>query len=286
MFCAVFQWLLAASAPSPEACLSMRLYHQFTEFQDFEQIGTSRRGVPEPPDDAPPGTERLLGARNYLLRGPSRDDPPIMPKLEVQMLPPTALRSARPFAPFFADGRHSCRAFCAPRYVAAAGPPQHTLLAQTQRRFSRLQRLHRQLVWPPMHSFVSRGTCYELPLRARSPSCGHVPLQEVEYLAGFFDGDGSAGCTLRGQATLSVAQSVTHPEALLFLYSRFGGGIYNHRGGMGPVRPSLQWLRQVRRPLGLRLCCWKFRPSRCISWSSSRPCLTSLRSDALSGESL
>lgn len=192
----------------------MHLY-QLTEFQDFAQIGTSRPGVPEPPDDVPPGTLNGYRApRDYLLRGPSRDDPRIMPKLEVQMLPPTALRSARPFAPFFAHGRHSCRAFCAPRYVAAAGPPQHTLLAQTQRRFRRLQRLHRQLVWPPTHSFVSRGTCYELPLRARSPSCGHVPLQEVEYFAGFFDGDGSAGCTSSGQPTISVAQLVTHPEAL------------------------------------------------------------------------
>ncbi|CAE8616370.1 unnamed protein product [Polarella glacialis] len=66
--------------------------------------------------------------------------------------------------------------------------------------------------------------------------------QDLEYLAGFFDGDGcvTAGWS-KGSCRLKVSQVSDRGEASVRFHAAFGGGIYALGQGRGAQKPSVQW---------------------------------------------
>lgn len=110
-----------------------------------------------------------------------------------------------------------------------------------QRRCQRLNALLRRVRFPPLESFEVDGKVYELPVRSGPPTC-HPSREELEYLAGFFDGDGCVSlCSSTGRVLLSVSQSVQRPRILLRFRAAFGGGIYRERDARGAAQASLRW---------------------------------------------
>lgn len=88
--------------------------------------------------------------------------------------------------------------------------------------------------------------CYELPLSSKREDISAWrragPSADLEYLAGFFDGDGCvttqsclSGCSLQ------ISQSVAGQDVLLLFFRAFGGCIMLETSGKGCTRPRLQW---------------------------------------------
>lgn len=110
-----------------------------------------------------------------------------------------------------------------------------------QRCCQRLQSLLRRVSFPRLESFEVDGKVYELPVRSGPPTC-HPSREELEYLGGFFDGDGCVSlCSSTGRVLLSVTQSVQRPRILLRFRAAFGGGIYRERDARGATQASLRW---------------------------------------------
>ena len=115
-------------------------------------------------------------------------------------------------------------------------------LQQLQRRFDRLRQLQRRIRQPPAHSFEAYGRTYLLPLAARGTRLRKVPLHSLEYLAGFFNGDGCAYSAGSGQRVrLEIEQSIANVKVLLLFRSVFGGGIYSGRDTAGLQRSLIRW---------------------------------------------
>ena len=100
-----------------------------------------------------------------------------------------------------------------------------------------------KLPWPDLKCFSAKGRTYGLPLRAESRELSQRPATaRLEYLAGFFDGD---GC-VRYQTDLSgcmlvVGQSYDQAEVLMLFCEAFGGSIGREQSGMGLRKPMLHW---------------------------------------------
>ena len=115
-------------------------------------------------------------------------------------------------------------------------------LQQLQRRFDRLRGLQSRLVLPRITHFELNGMRFELPLKAKAvcPSKS-VPQHTLEYLAGFFDGDGCvAGNAGYNNCQLTVAQAVSGSTVLLLFRSAFGGSI-SLFSTVGYGQPVLRW---------------------------------------------
>ena len=113
-------------------------------------------------------------------------------------------------------------------------------LTQIQRRITALKRLQSSLQLPPLSEFEAFGRTYPLPLRACQAQMAEVPVERLQYLAGFFDGDGCV-TSRDGRPYLSVGLSNCSAEALLFFRDAFGGGIAGSVPGRGLKKPVLQW---------------------------------------------
>ena len=110
----------------------------------------------------------------------------------------------------------------------------------------RSQQLRAELAatrWPRLAGIHVSGRFYSLPLAADSEKRRQPDQSTLEYLAGFFDGDGNvlseysrSGCQLR------VSQSYDFAEVLLLFQETFGGGIYREHDGVGLFKPSLKWV--------------------------------------------
>ena len=134
--------------------------------------------------------------------------------------------------------------------TAAAGL-HHTLsanpsdtLQEVRRKNEDLRKLLQKTPWPKLRYFWANGRSYSLPLRAGSREPSHRPAKaRLEYLAGFFDGD---GCVSRlkdlSGCRLLVSQSYDQAGILMLFLETFGGSIARERGGMGLRKPMLQWL--------------------------------------------
>lgn len=110
-----------------------------------------------------------------------------------------------------------------------------------QRRCQRLKSLLGRVRFPRPESFEVNGKVYELPVRSGPPTC-HPSREELEYLGGFFDGDGSVSLTgTSGRVLLAVSQSVQRPSILLRFRAAFGGGIYFKQEARGTSHACLQW---------------------------------------------
>ena len=109
------------------------------------------------------------------------------------------------------------------------------------------RRLRRELgktPWPELTCFSADGCIHSLPLRAESRESSHPPPKaRLEYLAGFFDGDGCVSCVsgLSG-CKLVVSQSYDQAEVLMLFREAFCGSIGREHRGMGLRNPKLQWI--------------------------------------------
>ena len=116
-----------------------------------------------------------------------------------------------------------------------------TQLERWQRRCDRLTQLQRKIRFPRPEVFNVDGQTYELPLppvkQVRSPS-----QEELEYLAGFFDGDGCVTMTQRtGQLFLQIGQNIDSSEVLLHFRSLLGGSVRYQSASTGSNKAMLQW---------------------------------------------
>lgn len=114
-------------------------------------------------------------------------------------------------------------------------------LTQIQRRITALKRLQSSLLWPPLSEFEAFGRKYLLPLKAHGPLISEVPVERLQYLAGFFDGDGCVS-SHKLRPTMSIGVSDCSAEILVLFRDVFGGGIYNLSRGRGLQKPSVKWL--------------------------------------------
>ncbi|CAE7661259.1 unnamed protein product, partial [Symbiodinium sp. KB8] len=107
-----------------------------------------------------------------------------------------------------------------------------------------LRKLLKKTPWPMLKYFSADGRTYGLPLKAESGELSHRPAKaRLEYLAGFFDGDGCVSCAwnLSG-CRLKVGQSYDQAEVLMLLREAFGGSIVRECDGIGLRKPVLRWL--------------------------------------------
>lgn len=96
-------------------------------------------------------------------------------------------------------------------------------LGRWQRRCDRLAQLQRRIRFPVVETFTVQEQTYQLPLSMVEPT--RTPSQEeLEYLLGFFDGDGCVSMNGRtGQMTLAIGQNIDATEVLLQFRTLLGG---------------------------------------------------------------
>ena len=116
-----------------------------------------------------------------------------------------------------------------------------TDLNRWQRRCDRLTQLQRRIRLPPLEVIAVDGEDIKLPLPAveplRSPS-----QEELEYLVGFFDGDGCVTINKQtGGMQLNVSQNVDAAIVLLRFRSLLGGSVGRQAVSTGSSKAQLQW---------------------------------------------
>ena len=111
-----------------------------------------------------------------------------------------------------------------------------------QRGFDRLRSLQSRLRWPCLTHFSAFGRRYKLPLSKEEPRSRPVAGDTLQYLSGFFDGDGcvSPRSDLRS-CVLIVAQAAANAEILVRFREAFGGAIHRHTDGRGLKKPAIRW---------------------------------------------
>ena len=111
-----------------------------------------------------------------------------------------------------------------------------------QRRCNRLSQLQGRIKFPPPTSITVEGVTHDLPVRAVGPPEWHPTQEELEYLVGFFDGDGCVSMeSSTGSIRLAVAQSIESAEVLFQYRKLLGGGICRKSNGTGKRKAMLQW---------------------------------------------
>ena len=128
------------------------------------------------------------------------------------------------------------------KYLSLSAHPDDSL-PEIQRKSEDLRKLLKEVHWPKLEYFWANGRTYSLPLRAESRKLSHRPAKaRLEYLAGFFDGDGCVSCQSNmSGCRLEVGQSCDQAEVLMLVREAFDGSISRENGGKGLTKPSLQW---------------------------------------------
>ncbi|CAJ1446817.1 unnamed protein product [Effrenium voratum] len=115
-------------------------------------------------------------------------------------------------------------------------------LASLQRRAERLSGLLRRVQHPQPTEFAVEGRIFPLPLSSISAPAGQLKQEDLDYLAGFFDGDGCVSMNRStGRIQLSVNQAIDQASVLLHFRDALGGGICRHQDGAGARRATLRW---------------------------------------------
>lgn len=111
-----------------------------------------------------------------------------------------------------------------------------------QRRCDRLTQLQRRIKFPQLEEFTTETGTYRLPLKAVGPP-GHQPSQEaIQYLVGFFDGDGCVSmCNKTGRISLQIGQNVDSAQVLTHFRNMLGGAIRCQRSATGTSKAVLSW---------------------------------------------
>ena len=117
-----------------------------------------------------------------------------------------------------------------------------TDLHRWQRRRDRLTQLQRRIRFPPFESIAVNGEDFKLPLPTVEPV--RMPSQEeLQYLVGFFDGDGCVSMTKEtGEVQLKILQNIDSAEVLLHFRSLLGGSVYRKSASTGSTKAQVQWL--------------------------------------------
>ena len=111
-----------------------------------------------------------------------------------------------------------------------------------QRRCNSLSQLQGRIKFPPPTSITVDGVTHNLPMRSVGPPERHPSREELEYLVGFFDGDGCV--TMRsgnGEIHLHIGQSIDSAHVLLHYRELLGGGICKQTNGTGKQKAMLLW---------------------------------------------
>ena len=83
---------------------------------------------------------------------------------------------------------------------------------------------------------------HDLPMKSVGPPERHPTQEELEYLVGFFDGDGCVTMdSTTGSIRLGVTQSIESAEVLFQYRKLLGGGICKQSNGTGKRKAMLQW---------------------------------------------
>ena len=111
-----------------------------------------------------------------------------------------------------------------------------------QRRCNRLSQLQGRIKFPPPTSITVEGVTHDLPMKSVGPPERHPTQEELEYLVGFFDGDGCVSMSSQGgKISLSVGQTIESAEVLFRFRELLGGGIYKQTNGTGQRKAKLMW---------------------------------------------
>ena len=117
-----------------------------------------------------------------------------------------------------------------------------TLIDKWQRRRDRLTALMKRIEFPKLDRFEVNGQTYQLPVRAVDLPKDPPTQEELEYLVGFFDGDGSVTLDkTSGSVCLQVGQSVSSVKILLHYRHAFGGGLYAGLKQTGLRQATVNW---------------------------------------------
>ena len=131
-------------------------------------------------------------------------------------------------------------------------PAMSDCVTNTTKALELMQRQNRELraalktmSWPSLVSFEAYGQTHSLPCQpAPVPHAqmATIPNARLQYLSGFFDGDGCVHprANLSG-CTLIVAQAFRQAAVLLSFLETFGGSVLHHSSGMGLRQPTLRW---------------------------------------------
>ena len=115
-----------------------------------------------------------------------------------------------------------------------------TELGRWQRRYDRLSQLQQRIRFPPVDTIAFGSEACQLPLRSIDPE--RAPsTEELEYLVGFFDGDGCVTMERTGQVKLAVSQNVDSADVLLRFRSLLGGGVGLLASATGTSKATLKW---------------------------------------------
>ena len=111
-----------------------------------------------------------------------------------------------------------------------------------QRCCDRLTKLQQRIKFPQQKSFTVESATYSLPLKAVGPPEEEPTQEELEYLVGFFDGDGCVTMSSgRGQISLRIGQSIDSAQILLMFRDKLGGGVSRNRNRTGLQKACLMW---------------------------------------------
>ena len=121
-------------------------------------------------------------------------------------------------------------------------PMHFSTIAKWQRRCDRLSALMRRIKLPHLDQFEADGQTFSLPLSTVDPPKDPPTRDELDYLAGFFDGDGCVTLNQRsGKISLQIDQRATSASVLIRFRNAFGGGVYRGRGPAGFHEAVLSW---------------------------------------------
>ena len=114
--------------------------------------------------------------------------------------------------------------------------------SELQRERDRLKGRLRRIKFPRIESFTVDGVTYGLPLKAIPPQKQKPTREELEYLCGFFDGDGCVSMMATSVIfRLKVVQSINNAHILLRFRRVFGGGVYAADQRTGFSEATLVW---------------------------------------------
>ena len=131
----------------------------------------------------------------------------------------------------------NCRTCISVRTLSTAS----VTLEQLKRRCQRLQQLYGSLQRQPLTHFEVDGVLHTLPLSSvRKASQQPLDQGALEYMCGFFDGDGCVTCC-GNYPLLTMAQDVRRAHVLLKFRRGLGGGIYDQGVRQATHMPCLRW---------------------------------------------